>query len=78
MKSFLAAPARFNPITITMVPVTTGGNSVSIHPVPAALAIKPTSASKTPAATIPPNAAGIPPEVFAAATGAKNAKDDPR
>jgi hypothetical protein len=31
MKSFFAAPARFSPITITIVPVTTGGKNVSIH-----------------------------------------------
>jgi len=33
--------------------------------------MKPTRASNTPAATIPPRAAGMPPSVFAAATGAK-------
>lgn len=53
------------------MPVTIGGIRFSIQPVPAALAINPTIASKTPAATIPPSAAGIPPEVLAAATGAK-------
>ena len=78
MKSFLAAPARFKPITITMVPVTTGGINVSIQPVPAALAIKPTTARRTPVATIPPSAAAIPPSVFAAAIGPRNAKEEPR
>ena len=78
MKSFLAAPARFNPITITMVPVTTGGIKVSIQPVPAAFATNPTIASRTPVATIPPRAAAMPPSVFAAATGARKAKEDPR
>ena len=78
MKSFFAAPARFNPITITIVPVTTGGSNISIHAVPAALAMNPTTASNTPAATMPPKAAGMPPEVFAAATGAKNANDEPK
>ena len=50
----------------------------SIHLVPALLAMKPTRASNTPAATIPPRAAGMPPSVFAAATGAKKAKEEPR
>ncbi|CAB4651970.1 unannotated protein [freshwater metagenome] len=78
MKSFFAAPAKLSPITITIVPVTTGGKSLSIQAVPAALAMKPTTANRTPAATIPPRAAGIPPEVLAAATGAKNANEDPK
>ena len=78
IKSFFAAPAKFNPITITMVPVTTGGRSESIQAVPAALAIKPTTASNTPAATIPPKAAGMPPEVLAAATGARKANEEPK
>ena len=78
MKSFLAAPARFKPTTITIVPVTTGGMNVSIQPVPAAFAAKPTSASNTPATTIPPSAAAIPPSVLAAATGARKANEEPR
>ena len=77
-KSFFAAPAKFNPITITIVPVTIGGMKFSIHAVPALLAMKPTRASKTPAATMPPKAAGMPPSVLAAATGARNAKEEPR
>ena len=51
---------------------------MSIQAVPAALAMKPTTANKTPAATIPPRAAGIPPVVLAAATGARNANEDPK
>ena len=46
--------------------------------VPIALTTKPTSANKTPAATTPPSATAIPPLAFAAAIGARNAKDDPR
>jgi len=34
---------------------------MSIHAVPAAFAMNPTTASKTPAATMPPKAAGMPP-----------------
>ena len=77
-KLFFAAPAKFKPITITIVPVTTGGRSQLIQPIPAARTINPTSARSTPAITTPPRAAAIPPLVFAAAMGAKNAKDEPR
>ena len=74
----LAAPARFRPITITMVPVTTGGNIQSIQPVPTILATSPTSASNTPVATTPPNATAMLSLFTDAAIGAKNAKEEPR
>ena len=77
-----AAPARLKPINITIVPVTTGGSSQLIQPIPAARTAKPTSARTTPVKTIPPRAAAIPPSVpaaaIAAAIGPKNAKDEPR
>ena len=34
-KLFFAAPAKLRPMTITMVPVTTGGNIQLIQPMPA-------------------------------------------
>jgi hypothetical protein len=39
--------------------------------------IRPTTNSVTPAQRMPPSAAGIPPCVLAASTGAMNANDDP-
>ncbi len=75
---FFAAPAKLRPITITMAPVTTGGNIHSIHFIPTARTIKPINARITPAATTPPSAAAIPPSAFAAAIGAKNANEEPR
>ena len=78
----LAAPARLKPISITIVPVTTGGSSQLIQPIPAAFTAKPTSASTTPVKTMPPSAAAIPPpapeEATAAPMGPRNANDDPR
>ena len=55
-KLFFAAPARLRPITITIVPVTTGGSSQLIQPMPAPRTISPTIASTTPVATTPPSA----------------------
>ena len=77
-KLFFAAPAKFRPITITMVPVTTGGRSQLIQPIPAWRTMRPTRAKITPVTTTPPSATPIPPLVLAAAIGAKKAKDDPR
>ena len=76
-----AAPAKLKPITITMVPVTTGGINQLIQPIPAALTAKPTAASTAPVNTIPPRAAAIPPVAFAAIAapiGPRNAKDEPK
>ena len=77
-----AAPAKLKPINITIVPVTTGGSSQLIHPIPAARTARPTKARTTPVKTIPPSAAAIPPPVpaavIAAAIGPKNAKEEPR
>ena len=73
-----AAPARLNPMTITIVPVTTGGSSQSIQPVPTILATRPTSAKRTPVATTPPRAAAMLSLLTAAAIGARNAKEEPR
>ena len=78
LKLFFAAPAKLRPITITMVPVTTGGNNQLIQPIPAWRTISPTAARSSPATTTPPRAADIPPPDFAAAIGARNAKDEPR
>ena len=75
-----AAPARLKPITITIVPVTTGGMITSIQPIPADLTMTPTSASTTPVKTIPPRAPAIPAllSAMAAPIGPKKAKDEPR
>ena len=77
-KLFFAAPAKLRPMTITIVPVTTGGNIQLIQPIPACRTMRPTAAKIKPVTTTPPSAADIPPFVFAAAIGAKNAKEDPR
>jgi len=74
----LAAPARLKPITITMVPVTTGGNIQLIQPVPTARAIKPTRARRTPVATTPPRATAMLSLLTDAAIGARNANEEPR
>ena len=74
-----AAPAKFKPITITIVPVTTGGNNQLIQLEPADLTSKPTSARITPVTTTPPSAA--PKSLLAPiapAIGARNANEDPK
>ena len=65
-------------MTITIVPVTTGGSIQLIQPIPAWRTMRPTTAKITPVTTTPPRAAPIPPLVLAAAIGARNAKDEPR
>ncbi|CAB4795034.1 unannotated protein [freshwater metagenome] len=78
VKLFFAAPARLRPITITMVPVTTGGKSQSIQPVPEERTIKPITARITPVATTPPRAVAMPSLLTEAAIGAKKANEEPR
>ena len=78
LKLLFAAPARLNPIIITIEPVTNGGNSQLIQPIPIALTTRPTAARITPVATTPPRATAIPPLDIAAAIGARNANDEPR
>ncbi|CAB4784138.1 unannotated protein [freshwater metagenome] len=77
-KLFFAAPAKLRPITITIVPVTTGGNSQLIQLIPDWRTIRPTAAKIKPVTTTPPRAVDIPPPALAAAIGAKNAKDEPK
>ncbi|CAB4837809.1 unannotated protein [freshwater metagenome] len=78
LKLLFAAPARLRPIIITIEPVTIGGKSQLIQPIPTALTTRPTTARITPVATTPPRATAIPPFVIAAAIGARNANDEPR
>ena len=78
LKLLFAAPARLKPIIMTIEPVTSGGNSQLIQPMPTAFTIRPTTASITPVATTPPSATAKPPLAWAAAIGAKNAKDEPK
>ena len=77
-----AAPAKLKPITITMVPVTSGGSSQLTQPMPAARTITPTRARTTPVKTIPPSAAAIPPfapaAAIAAPIGPRNANEEPK
>ena len=70
LKLLFAAPARFNPIINTIEPVTIGGKSQLIQPIPTALTTRPTTARITPVATTPPSATAIPPLDIAAAIGA--------
>ena len=77
-KLFFAAPAKLSPMTITIVPVTTGGNSQLIQPIPACRTMSPTPAKSRPVTTTPPRAADIPPPDLAAAIGAKKAKEEPK
>ena len=78
LKLLFAAPARFNPMINTIEPVTIGGKSQLIQPIPIALTTRPTTARITPVATTPPSATAIPPLDIAAAIGARNAKDEPK
>ena len=78
LKLLFAAPARLNPMIMTIEPVTSGGSNQLIQPIPTALTMRPTTASITPVANTPPRATAIPPLAWAAAIGAKNAKDEPR
>ena len=77
-KLFFAAPAKFKPMTMTMVPVTTGGSNQLIQPIPAWRTIRPTAVKIRPVTTTPPRAVDIPPPALAAAMGARKAKDEPR
>ena len=61
LKLLFAAPARLNPMIITIEPVTSGGKSQLIQPIPTAFTIRPTIARRTPVATTPPRATAIPP-----------------
>lgn len=69
-----AAGARFSPMSATIVPVTTGGMTTSIHRAPATCTTTPTTASSSPVTRMPPVAepAELP------RIGAMNAKEDPR
>ena len=61
LKLLFAAPARLNPIIMTIEPVTSGGSSQLIHPIPTAFTMRPTTASMTPVANTPPSATAKPP-----------------
>ncbi len=65
------------PITITTDPTTTGGSSLSIQSVPNFLMSAANTTYISPAAIIPPIAAGRPCCADTAVIGAINAKDDP-
>ena len=77
-KLFLAAGARFKPISATIAPVTIGGISRLIHSAPNFCTTAPISASTTPASTTPPKAPATPYCCWDAMMGAMNAKLDPR
>ena len=53
-----AIGARLRPITATTAPVTTGGISRSIQPVPLAMTARPISVYTSPHTTMPPSATG--------------------
>ena len=73
-----AAPARLKPISITMVPVITGGISASIHFEPARCTTAPTIASRMPVSMMPNRALPMSPSALEAITGAMKAKEEPR
>ena len=73
-----AVGARLKPMSATIVPVTIGGITTSIHRAPAKWTSSPMSASSTPVITTPPRATDSPPEAIAAVIGAMNAKLEPR
>ena len=54
------AEARFRPIRATMVPMTTGGISAWIQPVPDFWTTRPTMNSAAPETTMPPSAPAMP------------------
>ena len=73
-----AAGARLKPMRATIVPVTTGGMTTSIHRGPARCTTRPTAASRRPTTTMPPSALDIPPLAIAAEIGAMKANEEPR
>ena len=74
----VATPPRLKPMRATIAPVTTGGISASIQPVPVAVTTRPTAASSRPVTMIPKRAAPIPWSPIEAWIGAMNANDEPR
>ena len=64
-------------MTITIVPVTIGGNIQLIQSIPACRTMSPTPAKIKPVTTTPPRRRHST-AALAAAIGAKNAKDEPR
>ena len=74
----VVAPARLRPIRATIVPITAGGMSAWIHPVPARCTIAPITVSSRPVTRMPPSAAPVPPIAAAAVRGAMNANELPR
>lgn len=70
--------ARLRPINATIVPVTIGGITRSIHRTPAKCTMTPIKASNAPTTTIPPSADDCPFDAVAASTGAMIAKLEPR
>ena len=76
--AWVVEPARFSPISATMVPITTGGISAWIQPVPARCTMSPTRNRATPVVSTPPRAPPMPCWFIAAEIGAMNAKELPR
>ena len=74
----VVAPARFRPISATMVPITAGGMRAWIQPVPDRCTTTPIAASSSPVAMMPPSAAPVPSSAVAAVSGAMNANELPR
>ncbi len=73
-----AALARLKPISITMVPVITGGIRASIQAEPARCTTPPTMASRMPASMMPNSALPMSPSTLEASTGEMKAKEEPR
>lgn len=73
-----AVGTRFRPISATIDPITTGGISLPIHPVPIFWTSSPSSASSTPVTITPPSAAPIESAWVEAVMGAMKAKEEPR
>src|SRR5699024_8072720 len=76
--SSYAVGTRFGPIRATIDPITTGGMSAPIQPVPPFWTSSPSSASRTPVTITPPSAAPIESASVDAVLGAMNAKEQPR
>ena len=78
MKLSFADGARLNPMSATMVPVTSGGMSFWSQAVPANCTTRPMRNSAAPAMRTPPSAPPGPYWFIEAVMGAMKAKDEPR
>ena len=73
-----AVADRPTPMTTMMQPVTTGGSTLSIQPVPVSFTMPATTQSATPTATIPQSAPEMPSTAVTTAMGVMKLNDTPK